>query len=235
MITQTTPDLSALRTTAETMEPEVDTSFSSVVPSVIELKLDNVHQLFHELDPSPFTEKDLDREAEEFIVGWADDQPQDKPLELLLYLAERADDEANLEQRVETAIRNYFAYQRETAERRLGRLMRRGWLSLSIGLAFLALCLGAADLLRRLTSGPIFEIGNYSFIIGGWVAMSRPLEIFLYEWWPIRHERRVFDRLSRLSVRICHGAREVRPRVGQRLRRDSTCALRGNESMGDGI
>jgi hypothetical protein len=40
------------------------------------------------------------------------------------------------------------------------------------------------------------------FLIGGWVAMWRPLEVFLYDWWPIRAEARLFDRLSRMPVRI---------------------------------
>jgi hypothetical protein len=43
-----------------------------------------------------------------------------------------------------------------------------------------------------------------SLLIGGWVAMWRPLEIFLYEWWPIRAEARLFERLSRMIVRVVH-------------------------------
>ena len=46
-----------------------------------------------------------------------------------------------------------------------------------------------------------------SLLIGGWVAMWKPLEIFLYGWWPIRRERRLFDRLSAMPVRIvCAGS-----------------------------
>ena len=37
---------------------------------LIELRVNNVAQLFHTLDPFPFRERDLDKEAEEFIVGW---------------------------------------------------------------------------------------------------------------------------------------------------------------------
>ena len=36
---------------------------------VIELRVDEIAQLFHTLDPFPFRERDLDRQAEEFIVG----------------------------------------------------------------------------------------------------------------------------------------------------------------------
>lgn len=39
-------------------------------------------------------------------------------------------------------------------------------------------------------------------IIIGWVAMWRPLEIFLYDWWPIASKRKFYDRLSRATVRI---------------------------------
>jgi hypothetical protein len=40
------------------------------------------------------------------------------------------------------------------------------------------------------------------FLIGGWVAMWRPLQVFLYDWWPIRAEARLFDRPSGMPVRI---------------------------------
>ena len=38
--------------------------------------------------------------------------------------------------------------------------------------------------------------------IGGWVAMWRPIEVFLYDWWPIRREARLYDRLAVMPVRI---------------------------------
>ena len=37
---------------------------------VIELRVDNIDQLFHTLDPFPFRERDLDGEAEEYIVNY---------------------------------------------------------------------------------------------------------------------------------------------------------------------
>jgi hypothetical protein len=40
-----------------------------------------------------------------------------------------------------------------------------------------------------------------SLVIGAWVALWRPIEIFLYDWWPIRAEARLFDRLSQMEVR----------------------------------
>ena len=32
--------------------------------------------------------------------------------------------------------------------------------------------------------------------------MWRPLEIFLYDWWPINSDRRLLERLARMTVRL---------------------------------
>jgi len=34
--------------------------------------------------------------------------------------------------------------------------------------------------------------------------MWRPMEIFLYDWWPIRAEGRLFGRLAAMPVRIAY-------------------------------
>jgi hypothetical protein len=45
-------------------------------------------------------------------------------------------------------------------------------------------------------------IAREGLLIGGWVAMWRPLEIFLYDWWPIRAEAKLMDRLGAMLVRV---------------------------------
>src|SRR3954452_8413294 len=53
---------------------------------VIELHVRDLSQIFNSMDPSPFLDKDLDVDAEEFIVGWARELPREKPLALLVHL-----------------------------------------------------------------------------------------------------------------------------------------------------
>jgi len=78
-----------------------------------------------------------------------------------------------------------------------------GRTSLLIGVIFLAVAVILAGLVDRALSGTqIGALIRESMVIGGWVAMWRPLEIFLYDWWPIRAERKLFDRLSAMPVRI---------------------------------
>jgi len=46
--------------------------------NAIEIRIDDISQLFHTLDPFPFRERDLDKDAEEF-VSWARELPADQP------------------------------------------------------------------------------------------------------------------------------------------------------------
>jgi hypothetical protein len=45
-----------------------------------------------------------------------------------------------------------------------------------------------------------------SLHIGGWVAMWTPMEIFLYEWWPLLGERRLYERLGRMRIELAYAA-----------------------------
>jgi len=97
----------------------------------------------------------------------------------------------------------YFAQRAKATRRNLRDLFRRGRISLAIALAFLATSIVIGDAIAAYfnESRPA-EVDREGFLIGGWVAMWRPIEVFLYDWWPIRAEARLFDRLSNMPVRI---------------------------------
>jgi hypothetical protein len=54
--------------------------------TTIEVNLNRLSQLFNSLDPSPFHERDLYRDAEEYIIGSAEEIPRHRPLLLLIHL-----------------------------------------------------------------------------------------------------------------------------------------------------
>ena len=170
--------------------------------SVIEVHVGELKQLFNSIDPSPFRNKDLDPKAEEFIVGWAKDLPGNANLALVVDLDRQAGlpDEAEV---LRDAIHEFFSQRAQAYRRRLRDLFRVGRTSLLIGLAALASAIALGDFLAGLMKGSrLGEIVRESFTIGGWVSMWRPLEIFLYDWWPIRGEARLYDRLATMPVRI---------------------------------
>lgn len=168
---------------------------------VIELELRELSQLFNSMDPSPFHERDLDPKAEEFIVGWANDFPRGTPLALVIHLTQPPRD-PGLVAKVAPAIHAYFVEQIELTRRELRTLFAIGRASLLIGLAFLAVCTVASRLIAGLGEQPYYRIGAFGLEIAGWVAMWRPFEIFLYDWWPILRRRRQYRRLARMPVSV---------------------------------
>jgi hypothetical protein len=171
---------------------------------VIEVHVAELRQLFNAIDPSPFRERDLDPNAEEFIVGWAREAPTDAQLALVVYLDRPAGlpEEASI---LRDAIREFFSQRAQATRRRLRQLFRRGRTSLVIGVTFLAASILLGDMIERLLGERrVGEILRESLLIGGWVAMWRPLEIFLYDWWPIRADAGLNDRLAAMPVRISY-------------------------------
>jgi hypothetical protein len=172
---------------------------------VIAVRLRDVRQLFDAMDPSPFREKDVDSHAEGYIVESIRELPSQAPTALVIYLDQRSGlpDETRA---IGDALQAHFRRRATLLRRDLRRLVRRGLVSLAIGVSFLALLFAAARLVNWLMGeGALASLFKESLIIGGWVAMWRPLEIFLYDWWPILGEQRIHERLSRLSVRVVPG------------------------------
>jgi len=164
----------------------------------IELRLHRIGQLFNSLDPSPFLEKDLDADAEEFVVTWAQEHPADAPLSLVLHLSEPLTES---EESVGDAVRGYFAYRADVKRHELRQLFVQGRRSLLVGLLFMAACVVASDALADVAR-PSLVVVRESLIVGGWVAMWRPMEIFLYDWWPLAHRRRLLQRLANMPVHL---------------------------------
>jgi len=166
----------------------------------IRLKLRDINQLFNSMDPSPFIEKDLDDDAEEFIVSWAKEFPPDAPVKLLVHLDEwPAEDTDEL---IRRAVHNHFAHRAELADLEFRSLMRQGRTSLLIGLSCLAICLLISKTLLLSEAGTWASVLRESLTIAGWVAMWRPMQIYLYDWWPLRRRGRIYARLSQMPVEV---------------------------------
>ena len=169
--------------------------------ALIEVRVGELKQLFNSLDPTPFLERDLDPKAEEFIAGWARELPADAPICLIVHVDRQATPEQIA--LLHEAVGEFFRQRAVVTRQRLRQLFRIGRTSLVIGLAFLAASVALGDVIAKMLGEWRFGgIIRESLLIGGWVAMWRPLEVFLYDWWPIRAEARLFDRLSAMTVRI---------------------------------
>lgn len=170
------------------------------VKARINVQLRELAQLFNSMDPSPFHDRDLDQNAEAYIVSWARELPPTDELELTVHVTEPPPPERAAG--VDEAVRHYFAERAKAKDRELRLLLRLGRRSLLVGLLFLSVCLVLAELLATFGDSTFSAIIKEGLTIAGWVAMWRPLQTYLYDWWPVRTERRVLERLARMPVHL---------------------------------
>lgn len=169
---------------------------------LIELRVDNIAQLFHTLDPFPFRERDLDKEVEEFIVGWARELTTGRAITIVIHLPE-ASAQTKAARELEEALRGYFAHHADAVQREINELFRIGRRSLAIGASILIACLLLAHFAGGfLADSPFKRLVEESFLILGWVANWRPLEIFLYDWLPPARLRDLYRRLAAANVEL---------------------------------
>jgi len=103
---------------------------------------------------------------------------------------------------ISTAVHNHFAHRAKITDLEFKRLLKQGRTSLFIGLVFLSACLVLSKVLLGRDAGTWAAIARESLTIAGWVAMWRPMQIYLYDWWPLRRRGRIYSKLSHVPVEV---------------------------------
>ena len=169
-------------------------------PGLIELRLNHVGQLFNTMDPSPFHERDLDHDAEEFIVSWAREHRAQSRERLRLRVVLHQPADPAVTTLVEQSIRHYFGYRAAVSRRELQELLREGRTALAIGLVFLGAMLALRGLIPP--EPRWLDWVREGLTISGWVALWKPIDIHLYRWWPLRAQARLQDRVAACPIEV---------------------------------
>jgi hypothetical protein len=162
----------------------------------------NVHvrdlsQLFNSLDPSPFWDRDLDRDAASFI----EDEFRDKRAAEGWHLDVHAHEGHALAGDLQRAIKKYYERLAGSVRRELREHLLMGQLGLLGGVAIFLLSMGSRQLLQQ-TLGEVPRILDEGLIILAWIALWRPVEVLAYEWVPLFRKRRLYDKLAAIRVAI---------------------------------
>ncbi len=164
----------------------------------IDIRLHHPGQLFESLDPSPFRDKALDRNAEAYLIECVGELPSRAAFTLRLHgPAALAGD---LEQ-IGAGLHRHFALAHAQALRRHRRRARIARVAMLFGVAVL----GGALLLRALVSewgGTGGEILAEGLLILAWVALWRPAEMLIFDSWEQRSEHQVLSALSRAPLSL---------------------------------
>jgi hypothetical protein len=123
-------------------------------------------------------------------------------VELIIHLNQQPSGHGDPRKLVEIAVHNYFACWAKLNRLDFHHLLKQRRTSLFIGLVFLGACLATSEFLLGQQLGTLQVLARESLTIAGWVAMWRPMQIFLYEWWPLRRIGRIYQKMSRMHVDV---------------------------------
>lgn len=169
---------------------------------VIEVNLKTPHQLFDERDPAPFRERDLDDDAAHYILNSYRELPARPKPKLSLYFTSMGEFESH-PGTISKAIRSYFEYESESKRRELRVMFNQGFASLLIGLSFLLVCTYISFVVNgRGYTGYWPTFAHEGLMLMGWYSMWKPINIFLYDWWPLRETIEALDHLSEIEIDI---------------------------------
>ena len=176
----------------------------------IDIRLRSARQLFDGRDPAPFRERDLDQNAVDYIYSAAEEIAVPKPLKLVLFLEQPTALSLSVAE-IETAIHAHFEHECEQVNRRLRQQRRFGHVALVVGLSVLIGLLTLAEMVQRLPIGHAGDILREGLVITGWVAMWRPIEVLLYDWWPLIQTRKHIVRILAAQVEVRAAERTSTP------------------------
>jgi hypothetical protein len=168
----------------------------------IDLHVHRVEQLFDGRDPAPFLERDLDEDASTYLYDAATDIPRDRSLKIVITVGHELDPLGG-PATIEAAVRAHFQHAAEQVGRQLRSQRQFGRVALAGGLTVLVLLLALAEAVRERLPGHWDEVVQTGLVIMGWVALWKPIEVLLYDWWPLVQQRKELQRVAaaRIDVR----------------------------------
>jgi hypothetical protein len=163
--------------------------------AVVNIHIHDPSQLFNSLDPSPFWDRDLDREAAEFIEEEFSEKLSAETWNLYVHAHDGGASPADLQ----TALENYYGRMANSARRALREHLWSSQWTLVAGVVVFLLSMGLRSMLVGLL-GRLPQILDEGLIILAWLALWRPAEMLLYGWMPLRRKQRLYERLARIRV-----------------------------------
>jgi hypothetical protein len=179
--------------------------------ATVSIHVHNIAQLFNALDPSPFWDRDLDRDAAEFIEGEFSDKLSAGVWHLHVHVAEgvAGQESTSLAADLQAAVEHYYERLASSTRRQLRDQLRFTQLALVCGCGIFLLSMSARGVLASLLHGSVPRMLDEGLIVLAWLALWRPAESLMYGWVPLYRRRRLYERLAAIRVSIRADAAHV--------------------------
>lgn len=166
----------------------------------LKIKISSVEGLFDSADPRRIPERNLNFEWLEYVFEVMNDKPRRVPIHLEIIATETG---SWTPETFSSIMHDEFRNYDKLLKRRLKDNFRLGRTSLGIALVTLLFFILLSEIAHHVSAGFFQRAFEEGFLIIGWVALWRPVEILLYDWWPIFDRRMKVKRI--LAGRITLG------------------------------
>jgi hypothetical protein len=167
----------------------------------IDVGVQNIERLLDRRDPAPFRDRDLDPGLVDYLVESAEDLASHARLRVAFWLSEEAPSHE-----IEAAFRGHFEDMVHGLERRNRQRLRIGASALLVGLVLLVMLFSLAQLIERTLTGAVGSALAEGAVILSWIVLWRPVEVLLFDWIPVRQERRTVAKLLDADVQVRAGS-----------------------------
>lgn len=166
----------------------------------VRVELGALHELFRAPEPDPWSGRPHGDAGIDRILNVVRPLPAG-PVRATIVLpaGERAGD---LEGRTRSALQQYCAVRIQARRNDKASLGREGLATLWRGLLFLALCMLGSQIVGepRFLPRIVARFLDEGLVIAGWVALWYPLDVLLYQHWPVTREQRLYAQLRDMEL-----------------------------------
>ena len=167
----------------------------------IEVRVKSPQQLFDSRDPAPFLDRDLDDDFVEYIFSSAREFSLSSPLKIVIYIEEKETKDLPKDS-IREAIHSFLTYQIDLQKGDLKNFLKRAQLFFLIGLTILVLSISVAQNLLVPSPPGLIGILREGIVIFGWVSIWKPIELILYDWYPLFEKLRFYKKLLATEIDV---------------------------------
>ncbi len=168
---------------------------------MIEVRVKEAQQLFDARDPAPFREKDLDDDFVEYIVSSAEEFSPKTQFKISIAI-DGPENPQLPRTEISEALQTFFSYQADLQNGKLKKFVKRAQYYFFMGALVLASCLAAAQSLPVSSPPGMMGILREGLVIFGWVSVWKPIELILFDWYPLYERQRLFEKLLHTELLI---------------------------------
>ncbi len=167
--------------------------------STVSLRVRHLGQLFSSFDPSPFWDRDLDRDAVAFVEEEFSDRPRDRAWVLNISTADHYD---YTHSDVQEAVKRYYMRLADSARHKIREQLRIGRISLAVGFGVFMLCMAGREVFESTQLAPLPRVLDEGLILLAWIALWLPIEQLVSDLIPLIRQRTFYRRLAHIRVHL---------------------------------